>query len=50
MPGTPAEQTMDIPFSALEGHLQHGDTLGACQPPPVPPAGQETGGGVEPPE
>ncbi len=30
MPGTPAEQTLEIPVSALRGHLNHGDTLGAC--------------------
>lgn len=29
-PGTPAEQTQTIPISALEGHLGHGDTEGAC--------------------
>ncbi|MFZ0548460.1 MAG: hypothetical protein WAM60_23630 [Candidatus Promineifilaceae bacterium] len=29
-PGTPAQQTMTIPESALGGHLGHGDTLGAC--------------------
>jgi hypothetical protein len=29
-PGTPAEKTMDVPVSALRGHLGHGDTLGAC--------------------
>lgn len=30
MPGTPAEQTLSIPASALRGHLNHGDTIGAC--------------------
>jgi hypothetical protein len=29
-PGTPAQQTKTIPVSALNGHLGHGDTLGAC--------------------
>ena len=29
-PGTPAEQTMTIPNDALDGHLGHGDTIGAC--------------------
>src|SRR5918997_2409088 len=29
-PGTPAEKTMDVPVSALRGHLGHGDTLGPC--------------------
>jgi hypothetical protein len=29
-PGTPAEQTMTVPESALAGHLGHGDTMGAC--------------------
>lgn len=30
-PGTPAQQTKTISASALPGHLNHGDTLGACQ-------------------
>ena len=30
MPGTPFEQTMTIPPSALGGHFGHGDTMGAC--------------------
>lgn len=35
-PGTPAEQTLVVDDDAVEGHLGHGDTLGACpQPPPV---------------
>jgi hypothetical protein len=29
-PGTPAEQTLVLPVSALAGHLQHGDTEGPC--------------------
>ena len=29
-PGTPAEKTMQVPVSALRGHLGHGDTLGPC--------------------
>ncbi len=29
-PGTPAEKTMTIPQSALNGHLVHGDTMGPC--------------------
>ncbi|MCB8990693.1 MAG: FecR domain-containing protein, partial [Ardenticatenaceae bacterium] len=29
-PGTPAEKTMTLPQSALDGHLGHGDTLGPC--------------------
>ena len=37
-PGTPAEQTLNIPMNAYEnGHKQHGDTLAACPPPPLPP-------------
>jgi hypothetical protein len=30
-PGTPAEKTMELPDSALAGHLGHGDTTGACR-------------------
>lgn len=44
-PGTPAEQTKVIPNSALNGHLGHGDTMGACpndtpvpMPTPIPGA------------
>jgi alpha-tubulin suppressor-like RCC1 family protein len=29
-PGTPAEKTLYVPPSALNGHLGHGDTLGSC--------------------
>lgn len=29
-PGTPAEQTLVLPQSALSGHLRHGDTEGPC--------------------
>jgi hypothetical protein len=29
-PGTPAQQTKTVPQSALSGHLEHGDTMGAC--------------------
>jgi hypothetical protein len=29
-PGTPAQRTMTVPQSALQAHLNHGDTLGAC--------------------
>lgn len=29
-PGTPAEQTLEVPASALDAHLAHGDTQGAC--------------------
>jgi hypothetical protein len=29
-PGTPAEKTMNLPNSAVAGHLGHGDTVGAC--------------------
>ncbi len=31
MPGTPAEQIMVIPESALPGHLLHGDFVGTCE-------------------
>ena len=30
-------QTMEVPQSAVEGHLGHGDTLGECPVPPVVP-------------
>jgi len=29
------KQTKTLPESALKGHLGHGDTMGACSPPPV---------------
>ncbi len=32
-PGTPAEQTMEVPQSAVAGHMGHGDTMGACPTP-----------------
>lgn len=32
-PGTPAEKTLTLPVAALNGHLGHGDTLGACMGP-----------------
>lgn len=34
-PGTPAQKTMDVPDSAVPGHLGHGDTKGPCVPPAV---------------
>lgn len=36
-PGTPAEKSMEIPETALKGHLEHGDSEGPCGPPPPPP-------------
>ena len=29
-PGTPAEQTKEVPERAVDNHLDHGDRLGAC--------------------
>jgi len=29
-PGTPAQKTMNVPDSAVAGHLGHGDILGSC--------------------
>jgi len=31
-PGMPHEKTLYVPWRALKGHLNHGDTLGACSP------------------
>ena len=31
-PGTPAEQTKEVPDSALDGHLGHSDYINACCP------------------
>ena len=30
-PGTPDQKTMEVPQSAVDGHLGHGDTLGSCK-------------------
>ena len=30
-PGTPAEQTKEVPESAVKGHLGHGDFIGSCE-------------------
>lgn len=35
-PGTPAQKTMDVPDSAVAGHMRHGDAAGPCAPPPPP--------------
>ncbi len=32
-PGTPAQKTMEVPDSAVAGHIGHGDALGPCAPP-----------------
>lgn len=29
-PGTPAEKILNVPISAVRGHLMHGDSLGIC--------------------
>lgn len=34
-PGTKSEKTMEVPAAAVPGHLNHGDTLGACGSGPV---------------
>jgi hypothetical protein len=36
-PGTSAEQTKDVPPTALDGHLGHGDYRGPCAPRPEEP-------------
>lgn len=36
-PGTPAEKSLEVPSTAVQGHLDHGDTTGPCEPPPPPP-------------
>ena len=33
-PDTPAEQTMDVPYQAVAGHLGHGDRIGSCEDAP----------------
>jgi len=35
-PGTPAEKTMNVPQSAVNGHQGHGDYLGECQATSIP--------------
>jgi len=35
-PGTPAEKTKQVPESAVQGHLGHGDTRGECGDGPEP--------------
>jgi hypothetical protein len=53
-PGTPAQQTMSIPASALDGHLGHGDMIGPCPEttpePPDDPLGGGNGNGNGPPD
>ena len=34
-PGTPAQKTKSLPEPAIPGHLDHGDTLGACSDGPT---------------
>jgi len=41
-PGTPAQKTIYVPPSAVDGHLGHGDTLGQCPLPPTPPEEEAT--------
>lgn len=42
-PSAATPQTMEVPEAALDGHLGHGDTLGACPAPVVPEFGLVTG-------
>jgi outer membrane biosynthesis protein TonB len=41
-PGTPAQQTLTVNGNAADGHLGHGDTLGACADPEPTPDPQPT--------
>ena len=41
-PGTPAQETLALPPSAIPGHLRHGDTLGACDDLTVTPTIEPT--------
>ena len=41
-PGTPAEKTLTVPQSAVNGHLGHGDYLGECRAEPLPEPGDES--------
>lgn len=36
-PGTSAEKELQVPSSAVQGHLDHGDRMGSCTSPPLPP-------------
>lgn len=47
-PGTPAQKTLDVPITAVAGHLDHGDLLGPC--PPAGPQGPEGPQGPSGPE
>lgn len=42
-------QTMEIPYSALDAHLKHGDYIGTCDSPPDPKL-NDIGGNSESPD
>lgn len=50
-PGSPAEKTLNLPQSAIQGHLNHGDQLNACEERPLctaPPQPLAIDPGTEP--
>ena len=43
-PGTPAQQTLVVALPAVQAHLGHGDSMGACASLPPPPSDPEPSG------